>query len=94
MTFNEWLETDGGKAANSALSYWRDAQPYLQNRLYWAFEAGVESGEHDRRLQATIDWYEIKIRALRTDNNALRKENKMLKEQRSCVMTEPKDNAD
>ena len=40
--FKEWLMTDEGRGANQ----WPVTSPeYLQNRLWWAFQAGKESVE-------------------------------------------------
>lgn len=55
-------------------------QPYLKNRLYWAFEAGVESGEHDARLQKSLEWYESQLKELRKEKRNLIKELRSLRE--------------
>lgn len=41
MTFEEWLKTASGR---SCLSRPVPEGPYLQNRLWWAFQAGLEEG--------------------------------------------------
>jgi hypothetical protein len=64
MTFAEWLKTDHGK---ESMTYPVTDIKYLHNRLWWAFEAGVESGELDRRLQETLQWYESKIKEMKVE---------------------------
>lgn len=71
MTFDEWLKTKNGIESNDEQGI-PIGQPYLRNRLWWAFEAGVESGEQDRRLQTTLEWYEGKLRECRTRNRKLK----------------------
>lgn len=74
--FNEWIESDAGKKSNSPFD---GKQPYLGNRLYHAFDAGVVEGEKGHRLQSTIDWYEIRMKELRQRNTRLVRELNKLK---------------
>lgn len=77
MTFEEWLETEDGKRSMDLSA--PVVQPYLRNRLWWAFEAGVKSGLNDFRLQKTLEWYENERSELKSRNSALAKELNALK---------------
>lgn len=77
MTFEEWLMTDEGKRCNDPYQ-WTVCQPYLKNRLYRAFEAGVVSAEHDERLYKTLQYYNETVKNLKAEIRALKKANKEL----------------
>lgn len=40
MNFEKWLQTEQGKKCNDNIQPIH--QPYLQNRLWWAYHAGAE----------------------------------------------------
>lgn len=75
MTFEEWILTDAGKRSNDSSTF-RCEQPYLRNRLYHAFEAGVVSGDHDERLYKTLQYYNETVKKLRLEIRELKKANK------------------
>lgn len=66
MTFEEHMNDPlGGKGSDNAATLGTtDPNKYLRNRLWHAFEAGVKSGETDRRLQQTIEWYQVALEKL------------------------------
>lgn len=82
MTFEDWLKTDTGKRYNDP-SFWRDGQPYHQNKLYHIYEAGVASGDHDERLYKTLQYYNETVKKLRLKITALKKEIKAIKSLKS-----------
>jgi hypothetical protein len=77
MVFEEWLKTKQGIACKDDRTHCKN--PYLTNRLYSAFNAGIEEGEEGTRLQKTCEWYEQKLRDLRRQNKLLSRENNKLK---------------
>lgn len=83
MTFEEWLKTEHGVNCNHQASMVNKSsvQPYLRNRLWWAFEAGVNSGECDRRLKNALAYCEKNAAALKIRNRKLVREMNKLKKQ-------------
>lgn len=73
MTFEEWLDTPHGKKSNDTDILTRpEYGPFLRNRLWNAFEAGLLSHYGVHRLELTLEWYEIKLRDLRKENKKLK----------------------
>ena len=79
MDFNDWLKTETGKKCNDAWTI-QDitghVQPWLRNRLWWAFEAGVKSKESNRRLNEHIKELHNHIRLMKKQ---IRKQNRELR---------------
>lgn len=65
MTFEQWCKTDSGKKSLDFQTL-RGPSPhqYLKNRLYHAFHARDNEVE---ALQKTIEWYEEKLKKLRSE---------------------------
>lgn len=79
MTFDEYmLSKDGNGTDNAETLGTTEPNKFLRNRLFWAFEAGVKSGDMDRRLQQTIDWYQKSMDDLRKENRELKRKIKEL----------------
>lgn len=78
--FNKWLETDTGKkcADYSTLT----SVEFLKNRLYHAFSGGLLDEyrlqkDKANQLQATIDWYEERVKKLKAE---LQEKDRLLQE--------------
>lgn len=58
--FKEWLETEIGKAAMSPLDFTKPNQlPYLENRLWWSYSAGV-ANTMERCSPSPGEWVSVK----------------------------------
>lgn len=65
MTFEEWIKsTDGIESMKFPVT----DPVYLRNRLWYAFNAGVNDNAEVKRLQSTIDWYEGTLKTIKTEN--------------------------
>lgn len=74
-TFSEWIRTPAGRGNiewASCLSNAKDAQQYLYNRAYHAFQAGVKFAP--RQMQLTFEWYEERNRKLQAEIKELKKQ--------------------
>lgn len=70
--FNEWIKLEDG----TKCMQWPISEPkYLQNRLFWAFDAGrncvwdqyIEQKEKSKRLQLTIEYYEKRLQRVKAE---------------------------
>lgn len=74
MTFNEWINTEHGKKCSDIdILINPEHVEYFHNRLYHAFEAGLNSHSGVDRLQLTIEWYERKLVELTKENKRLKR---------------------
>ena len=73
MDFEKWINSKEGKSCNDLSTL--KSQPYLRNRLWWAFMAGVEFGENPTisKMQKVINDAHRKIGELRKENELLKK---------------------
>lgn len=80
--FNEWLKTDCGVKCNEFSSL--TGQPYLENRLYHAYSAGmIDEYNRNKTLQATIDWYEQRVVKLKAE---IQEKDRLLQEQQPLLL--------
>lgn len=71
--FNEWINTRDGKGCNNMDTL--TGQPFLQNRLFWAFDAGrnciwdqlVEAKAENVKLTEILKELDRKIEPLKND---------------------------
>jgi predicted small metal-binding protein len=70
--FKEWLKTKSGGLCNDLSTL--DEQPYLENRLHSAFEAGFECHEAFKRMNGHIKELHHEIKILKNYNNKLKRE--------------------
>lgn len=74
--FEDWLKTDIGMSCNDI--YTLSEQPYLKNRLKWAFDAGANSTEKFKHMSSCINSLHSDIRKLKNERNKLLREFKKI----------------
>lgn len=71
MTFQEWLKTEHGLKCNNQRTL--TGQPYLRNRLWWAFQAGHESKAGMKQMNLCIKNLQFQIQKMKRELRKKRK---------------------
>lgn len=72
MTFEEWILTDEGKKVNDISTLTN--QPYLKNRLWWAFDAGTQSNQQAIYLKNAMESLQLELTAAKIRNKNLQRQ--------------------
>lgn len=80
MTFDAWLKTKHGR---DCMRWPVTDRSYLKNRLWWAFDAGKQSRDNDRHIQAAFERLSENINAKNREIRRLKKQLGIIKERKN-----------